>query len=54
MLTLLCVCVCGGGDYIESKKQVLSLGILREPLLKFLAFSVNYTLPYLPNLSEMD
>ena len=28
--------------------------MLREPLLKFLAFSENYALRYLPILTEMD
>ena len=37
-----------------SQKHVLSLDILREPLLKFLALSENEPLPYLPNLTEMD
>ena len=36
-------------DHIEAKKIVLSLDILREPPLKFLAFSENDPLPDRPN-----
>ena len=41
-------------DHIEAHNMYVHLSYLGNLLLKFLAFSENYALTYVPNLTEMD